>query len=258
MTCKNCEKPLTSESNFCSFCGAKVILNRLTFRNLAYEISQRVFDLDNSFFRTFAQLFVRPEMVIDSYIQGVRKRFLNPISHLGIALTLSGIIIFVMQKVMTPEMFFAYGRQLPEEVAGKLYNSIFDYSSLFFILYIPVFAVAGYLTFNRKDYLLSEYIIAYIYILSQWSIFLFPISLMVLIFAPTSYIDLSFPTLFIMIGYSVFAMQRIHRYAAAAATLRAILFFILTAIGYIGIIILFYIVMFMTGTLELQDFAPPQ
>lgn len=256
MNCKNCQTPQRSDFNYCPACGAKVVVNRLTFRNLTYDITERYFNLDNTFIRTFVKLFTAPEVVIDSYIQGVRRRYLNPISHLGIALTLSGIIIFVMQKVMTPEMFFAYGQQLPEEVAGKLYNSIFDYSSLFFILYIPVFAIAGYLTFNRKDYLLSEYIIAYIYILSQWSIFLFPISLLVLILAPSSYIDLSFPTLFLMIGYSVYSMQRIHRFPAAAVILRSVIFFILTAIGYIGIILLFYAVLFLTGTLELQDFAP--
>ncbi|WP_373017384.1 DUF3667 domain-containing protein [Muriicola sp.] len=258
MKCKNCQTPQRTDFKYCPACGAKVVVHRLTFKNLTYDITERYFNLDNTFIRTFVQLLVRPEQVIDSYIQGVRRRYLNPISHLGIALTLSGIIVFVMQKVMTPEIFFAYGQQLSEEVAGKLYNTVFDYSSLFFILYIPVFAIAGFLTFNRKEYLLSEYIIAFIYILSQWSIFLFPVSLTVLIFAPSFYIDLSFPTLFLMIGYSVFAMQRIHRFQNAAAILRSILFFILTAIGYVGIILLFYAVMFMTGTLELQDFAPKQ
>jgi len=161
-----------------------------------------------------------------------------------------------MQKVMTPELLFATGGELPEEVTQKLYDVIFDFSSLFFVLYIPVFAIAGYITFNRKDYLLSEYMIAFIYIMAQWSIAIFPISLLVLIFSPESYISMSFPMLFIMVAYCIYAMQRIHRFNAAAVILRALIFFALTVIGYFGIIILFYIVMFLTGTLEIQDFAP--
>jgi hypothetical protein len=232
------------------------VVHRLTFKNLTYDITERYFNLDNTFIQTFVQLFRRPETVIDGYIQGVRRKYLNPISHLGIALTLSGIIIFVMQKTMTPEIFFAYGGQLPDKVATKLFDTIFDLSSLFFILYIPVFAIAGYFTFNRKDYLLSEYIIAFIYIMAQWSIAIFPISLLALIYSPAAYVSLSFPMLFAMVSYCVYAMQRIHRFGSAAAALRSAIFFILAVIGYFGIIILFYIAMFATGTLELQDFAP--
>ncbi len=257
MNCKNCQTPLT-DYRYCPACGAKVVVNRLTFKNLTYDITEQYLNLDNTFNRTFIRLITKPEEVIDSYIQGVRKRYLNPLSHLGIALTLSGILIFVMQKTMTPELFFAYGEELPEKVATKLYDTVFDFTSLFFILYIPVFGIAGYLTFNKKDYFLSEYLIAYIYIMAQWSIAVFPVSLFVLIAAPEYYVSLSFPMLFVLVFYCLYTMQRIHKFRAVSATLRSVVFFILTTIGYFGIIMLFYAMMFLTGTLEIQDFAPQQ
>ncbi len=256
MNCKNCEAPQRTDFKYCPACGAKVVVNRLSFKNLTYDITNHFFDLDNTFFRTFVQLCIHPEKVIDAYIQGVRKRYLNPLSYLGIALTLSGILIFVLQKIMTPDLFFGFSGELPEKVAQKLYDSIFDFSSLFFIGYIPVFAIAGYLTFNRKDYFLSEYMITYIYIMAQWSIITFPVSLLVLIFSPASYVSLSFPILFVMVMYSLYAMQRIHRFSASAVVLRSMVFFALMVIGYFGIIMIFYALMFLTGTLELQDFAP--
>ncbi len=256
MNCKNCETPQRTDFNYCPSCGAKVVHKRLTFKNLTYDITERYFNLDNTFIKTVVQLCIRPDVVIDSYIQGVRRRFLNPISHLGIALTLSGLLIFIMQKVLTSDMFNTYGGQLSEEASTKLFDTVFDYSSLLFVLYIPVFAFAGYVTFNRKGYLLSEYIIAYIYIMAQWSIVIFPISLITLMTAPSSYMSLSIPLLFVMILYCIFVMQRIHRYPTGAMILRSITFFILTIFGYFGIVILFYIVMFLTGTFELQDFVP--
>jgi hypothetical protein len=256
MGCKNCQAPLRTDFNYCPSCGAKVVHHRLSFKNLTYDITERYFNLDNTFIKTVVQLCIRPEEVIDAYIQGVRRKYLNPISHLGIALTFSGLLIFIMQKVLTSEMFNGYGAKLSEETSNKLWDTIIDYSSLLFVLYIPVFALAGYLTFNRKDYLLSEYIIAYIYIMAQWSIVIFPISFIVLLVAPSVYMSLSFPLLFIMILYCVFVMQRIHSYTTGAMILRSFVFFLLTIVGYFGIIILFYIVMFITGTFELQDFAP--
>ncbi len=256
MNCKNCETPQRTDFNFCPNCGARAVQKRLTFRNLIYDITERYFNLDNRFIKTVVQLCIRPEVVIDSYIQGVRRRFLSPISHIGIALTLSGLLIFVMQKVMTADMIMDYSGQLSAETSGKLYDAIFDYSSLLFVLYIPVFALAGYVTFNRKDYLLSEYIIAYIYIMAQWSIVIFPISLITLLAIPSAYMTLSFPLLLVMILYCIFAMQRIHRFNTGAMILRSLIFFLLAVIGYFGIVILFYIVMFITGTFELQDFLP--
>jgi hypothetical protein len=256
MKCKNCQTLQSADFNYCPNCGAKVIHHRLSFKNITYDITEQYFDLDNTFINTVWQLCIRPEVVIDSYIQGVRRRFLNPISHLGIALTLSGLLIFIMQKVLTSDMFNTYGSQLSEAASNKLFDTVFDYSSLLFVLYIPVFAIAGYLTFNRKNYLLSEYMIAYIYIMAQWSIVIFPISLITLIAAPSSYMSLSIPLLFIMIFYCIFVMQRIHKFPTGAMILRAMVFFLLAIIGYFGLVILFYIVMFLTGTFELQDFVP--
>lgn len=258
MNCKNCNTPQRTDFNYCPSCGARVIHNRLTFKNLTYDITERYFNLDNTFIKTVVQLCLRPDVVIDSYIQGVRRRFLNPISHLGIALTLSGLLIFIMQKVMTPELFNSFNSQMSSELSKKLFDAVFDYSSLMFVLYIPVFAFAGYLTFNKRNYLLTEYIIAFIYIMAQWSIVTFPISLIILIVSPTAYLDFSFPLLFVMILYCIYTMQRIHRLKTGEMILRSFVFFMLSIIGYFGIVMIFYIVMFLTGTLELQDFVPPK
>ncbi|MEN8799761.1 MAG: DUF3667 domain-containing protein, partial [Flavobacteriaceae bacterium] len=98
MECKNCQHTEAEAFDFCPSCGAKVIRNRLTLKNLSADIAERVFDIDNTFARTFMQLFSRPDHVIDSYIQGIRKRYLNPIGYFGIAITLSGILLLLMRR----------------------------------------------------------------------------------------------------------------------------------------------------------------
>lgn len=256
MNCKNCQTPQRTDFNYCPSCGAKVVHHRLSFKNLTYDITERYFNLDNTFIKTVVQLCVRPEVVIEAYIQGVRRKFLNPISHLGIALTLAGLMLFIMQKVLTPDIMNAYGGQLSAETSKKVFDTVFDYTTFLFVMYIPVFAIAAHLTFNRKDYLLSEYMIAYIYIMAQWSIITFPISLVILLFFPSYYMSLSFPLLLLLLLYCIFVMQRINRLTTGAMILRSIIFSILATFGYFGLVMVFYLIMFLTGTFELQDFIP--
>ena len=79
MNCKNCEISLTGTDDFCKNCGAKVIKNRLTLKNLFLHISETFFNYDNKLLKTILHLFTKPEYVIDSYVNGVRKKYINPI-----------------------------------------------------------------------------------------------------------------------------------------------------------------------------------
>jgi len=257
MECKNCSSLLETANNFCPNCGAKVIRNRLTFKNLWYDISERYFDLDNTFLRTFKHLFTTPEQVIDGYISGIRRKYLNPISYLGIALTLSGLTIFLMQKVFDVNMDLdVFNQGVNPELYQKVMPIIMDFSSLVFVLFIPIFGIAGWLTFNKKGYVFSEYLIVFLYTLAHWSIVSFPISLIVIIFAPNDYMELSTIMLPAMMAYSIYVMQRINKFTAGKFILRMCLFLILAFIGYLGIVIAFYIILFATGTITIEDLKP--
>ena len=98
MNCKNCQNTLRTDYSYCPDCGARVIRNRITAKNLWYDVVERYFNLDNTFLRTILHLFTQPEIVIGGYINGIRKKYLNPISYLGIAVTLSGALVFIVQK----------------------------------------------------------------------------------------------------------------------------------------------------------------
>lgn len=104
MNCKNCANSLQTDYSFCPDCGAKVIRNRLTIKNLLSDITERYFNLDNTFLRTFLHLFTKPDVVINGYVNGTRRKYLNPISYFGIALMLAGFLMFFMRKVFDFEM----------------------------------------------------------------------------------------------------------------------------------------------------------
>jgi hypothetical protein len=257
MECKNCSNPLRTDFDFCPGCGAKVIRNRLTFKNLWYDISERYFDLDNTFFRTFIHLFTKPEQVVDGYVSGIRRRYLNPVSYLGIALTLSGLTIFLMQKFFDVKMDLdVFNQGVNPEFYQKIMPIAMDFSSLVFVLLIPIFGLSGWLTFNKQGYLFSEYLVIFLYALAQWSIVSFPISLLILFISPQDYLMLSTIMLPLMIIYSIYVMQSINKFSKTQFILRMILFLILAVIGYFGLIIAFYILLFALGTITIEDFRP--
>ena len=257
MECKNCSKILPTDFNFCPNCGAKVIRHRLTFKNLWHEAIEGFFDLDNTFFRTYIHLFSKPAEVIDGYISGIRRKYLNPISYLGIALTLSGLTFFLMQKVFDVNIDLdVFDEGVNPELYQKIMPIFMDFSSLVFVLFIPIFGIAGWLTFNKKGYVFSEYLIVYLYTLAHWSIVSFPISLIVIIFAPNDYMEMSTIMLPAMIAYAIYVMQRINKFTAGKLILRMCLFLILAFIGYIGIVIAFYVILFATGTITIEDLKP--
>ncbi|MBT8179998.1 MAG: DUF3667 domain-containing protein [Eudoraea sp.] len=257
MECKNCSNPLPENFNFCPNCGAKVIHYRLTFKNLWHEVIEGFFDLDNTFFRTFIHLFTKPAEVIDGYISGIRRKYLNPIGYLGIALTLSGVLYFILQKVFVVEMDMdVFNQGVNPELYKKIMPILGDYQSLVFILFIPIFGIAGWLTFNKRSYLFTEYLVLMLYTLAQWSIISFPISLIVLIVSPQDFIIMSTIMLPLMLAYVIYVIQRINKFTIGQFILRTCMFMILAMIGYFGLIIALYIILFVTGTINLEDFKP--
>ena len=258
MECKNCKKSQPTDFNFCPECGGKVIKNRLTFKNLAADVLAKSFDIDSTFLRTFRHLFTQPDIVIDSYIQGIRKRYINPIGYLGIALTLSGLLLFLTRKFFRDQLDFDMMDQgLDPEVMGRVMNALFDMNTLVFLIYVPIFAFSGYLVFNKQRYNTTEYHVFYMYILAHWSILTFPISLIVLFISPEHYLVLGIPLLIALISYAIYAMQRMNKYDVGQFLLRAPIFTLLVIIGYFGFIIVFYAFLFLTGVISLADFAPP-
>lgn len=254
MTCKNCENTLRTDYSFCPDCGAKVIRNRITIKNLWFDIIERYFNIDNTLLRTMLHLFTKPEAVIDGYIQGTRKKYLNPISYLGIALTISGILVFIMQKFFSDAIDFS--AQTTGSFGKKWGEIVFDYNAFFFLLYFPVLAIPGYLLLNKIKYNLSEYVLVFVYTMSHFSIATFLISFIILLSDSSNYMIYSQLTLIFLLVYNVFVAQRLNRHNVREILWRGTIFSILVTIFFIIAIIGLMAVLLIVGVFELKDFVP--
>lgn len=256
MECKNCNLPLRTDYSFCSNCGAKVIRNRLTPKNLWHDITERYFNVDNTFLKTFWHLFTKPEEVIGGYIDGIRKKYLNPISYFGIALTLSGILVFFIKNFFIESIDFEEGLNgANSEFIEKWKNITFDYSSLFFVSYLPLISIAAFLTFNKRKFNFTEHLIIGLYELAHYSIVSFVISFACLIISPESYMTFSKVFTVIIFFYFIYVYQRCNRYKPGKLILKSILFSTLVVVLFFLVIIAIMVVLFATGVIQPSDFT---
>ena len=255
MECKNCNTPQRTDFNYCPNCGAKVIRNRLTIKNLWYDVTERYFNLDNTFIKTFLTLFTNPQKVIVSYISGVRRKYLNPISYLGIALTLSGLSLFLMRKFAFDKMDFGSAAAgVNPEFTKKVMTVALDFSSFIFMLYIPILALAGWIVFNKPKYNITEFIIVASYSLAHFSIVSFFITLFMMFFFPENYLSLSYYVILLMALYSAYVLNKL----SGRSILKSVLFLLLFGVGFLIVGVFTNLLMLVTGVISLTDYLPPQ
>lgn len=257
MNCRNCNTHLRLEYRFCPVCGAKTEVRRITFKALTTDLVDRVFNLDNSVVRTFTGLFVKPEAVIDGYLSGLRKRYLNPVSYLGIALTLSGVILFLIQRFFKDNIDFTGGVESANpEFSAKWTDIVFDFNALFFLAFLPMLALPAYLITNKVRYNLAEYTVVFIYVLAHFSIVSFPIALITLLIDPNQYLAVNQPLQVLMLLYSLYVIWRLNRYRAGVFMARAMGFLTMATFLFFLFIIGLMLVLFATGVFQLSDFKP--
>ena len=264
MHCKNCHSQLPSKSDYCNLCGGKVIRNRLTFKNLFEHFTETFFNYDNKLLRTFIDMFKKPEVVIDTYVQGVRKRYVNPVSFFGIILTINGLNIFIIskffKKYLDASQMMGDIASAENEASRKIMSITSDFSleygSLFFSLLIPIAALVGLIVFYNKKYNYTEHVILYLYSMSVYSILSVVFGLLVLLTLPNKYMSFAIVMYIFIFVYHCYIFKRLFNLSTKQLILKILLFSVVFFFFYIGISILATILLFLTGTLNLEDFVP--
>ncbi|MBL4663937.1 MAG: DUF3667 domain-containing protein [Flavobacteriaceae bacterium] len=237
MKCKNCKINLLDDDMFCHVCGAKVIRNKLTLKNLWNDFSEQFLNYDNRLLKTYFGIFLRPAETIGAYISGTRKKYVNVVSYFALAITLIGIQIFIIRKFYPEALDISV--ILPDSAVNESMTDIdwiYDYMSIFALLNIPLYGLIAKLTFvGLKKFNYTEHVVIQTYIQAQFnitsSIF---ITLLVALFGWNYYI-LGYISIFIMMIFTSYTYKKLYPLKLSSLFLRLLLFF--------GIIILTSIVM---------------
>ena len=175
MVCKNCNTKLNDSQNYCFECGAKVIKNRLTTKNLTEDFSEQFLSYDNRFLQTFIDLFIKPEAVISGYINGTRKKYINVVQYFAISLTLLGLQFLIINSI-NPEYLIPEESIMDEQLA-KYYNKeglealnnyfklINEYQSVIYAIGIPMSALITWIVFLKERlYNFTEHLVINMYL----------------------------------------------------------------------------------------------
>lgn len=251
MPCKNCNKELYPENNFCNSCGAKVIRNRLTIKNLFEHFSETFFNYDNKFLQTFLIFFTKPELVIESYIHGTRKKYVDVISYFAIALTLSGFQMFILNKFFPELMNVDFLSQKGvENMQRENMNFVQEYQSFIFMLIVPAYAlISKIIFFEIKKYNYTEHLVTNMYIAAHLSI---ASSLLIIM---TSFFGVNFGIIGILsipiqILFSTYCFKRLFNLNFKSTLLKTILFLLVLTVLCVIFIVLAAVVMYYNGTLD--------
>jgi len=249
MVCKNCKRLLPQQINYCNGCGAKVIRNRLTLRNLFEDFVYRYLNYDNQFLRTFIHLFTKPEAVISSYIHGTRKKYVNVISYFAIALTLSGLQMFIINKFFPELMNVENSAQ--QQMEGFNNNNlafIQEYQSIIAMLFVPIYALISKLVFfNYKKYNFTEHLVINMYLFGHITI----VSSIVVILISFFGVNFIFYSLYVILPvqilYSAYGFKSLYNLSLGKIIIKTLFFCFILLVVFILLVMLTVLVLFLTG-----------
>lgn len=250
MECKNCGSTLLTTQNFCSNCGAKVIRNRLTFKNLWENFTEQFLSVDNTFLRTFIHLFTKPEVVIGGYIDGVRKKYVNPIGYFAFSIILSGIMFYILKK--------GYDMTLIQTTAeSPNMDKIYDYQAFLTYIGLPFSAFATLLIFiDKRKFNLPEHLVINAYWMAQYTIVQFLISIPLFGFFKINFTSFGYYLMIVVIIYLFYILKRLYKISYGGIVIRGVLYIPLYLI--VGLLSLTPIVIYFifTGDFTFEMFLP--
>ena len=213
----------------------------MTFGNLFSHLSETFFNYDNKLLRTFIDLFKKPEVVIGGYINGVRKRYVNPISFFGLTLTVIGLEWLILQKFFPNLMNMSSISLNGDETFLEDFIDLFQkYSSIIMMLFVPIYAIISRIVFfDKKKYNYTEHIAAFTYMLAVISL----IGAVLNIICVSLGYDIGAVTYinsFIQVLYISYCFKRLYKLNIAEIIGRTFLSFVVYMVLYIIIACLLY------------------
>lgn len=168
MECKNCSTTLLETNRFCPNCSAKVINNKLTFSFVVEEFLATYINWDNKFFKTFLHLFTKPEVVVNSYLGGIRKRYMQPFAFMIVALTIYGFYMFfskdeVLGYIDSINASSNNDNNKEAVLSEKWTNSLINYHNIITFGSIPFLAVLNLLIFKTRNFIEHCILLVYVY-----------------------------------------------------------------------------------------------
>jgi Protein of unknown function (DUF3667) len=154
--CINCNEEI--QNNFCSHCGQRTDVKRITFREGWNDFWARIYGFDGMFPRTLRDLTVRPGKVAMLFIEGNRARYYGPVGYFFLMITLFLLVLSLMD-INYLDFTKSVGQNDLTTQKDKIHGVDFRLIAQFFsdnlkaisFIIIPLQAIGAKYIFFRKD-----------------------------------------------------------------------------------------------------------
>jgi hypothetical protein len=251
MNCKNCNVILPEEAGYCPDCGAKIVNERPQMLEIIKAFIKFIFNWDNSYVRTFTDLFIRPHQVMHAYISGVRKRYVSPIVFLAVC-TAFGMLVYnslsdeyikITENINEAQLEFfenlnaEEGKKSPimdrEQMKKENEENMrfyLKYFNLFSFLVMPLYTLMSFLVFGWEKFNFAEHFIINSY-LQGLGLFVGAILFIIGIYTTPS---LSIYALFLLAVYYLITYSKLLHLGFGQLVLKFLLFLLVL----LGVVIL--------------------
>jgi len=246
--CRNCYKTISKEASFCSSCGAKIVSQRITLKRILSEVAETIFGWDNKYFFTLRSLIIKPRIVLEEYVSGVRKRYVHPVTFLMIGATLAFFsFTFFLDTYMDNlegfnmrliERYKDIGvKDLDLERVDQIQSEILKYFNIGTLLLIPLYSLFTYIIY-RKIYNYAEHLVFNAYVQGTGFISALAFFYLSLIIHPMVYSLTTLATWFV----HAYIFGKLYRLSAGMSLLKLVLFNIMFAASIVIILALVVLV----------------
>lgn len=165
ITCKNCD--FEFEGKFCPNCSQSQHANhRLNPKEVVSEFIDTIFNFDKGLWYTFWNLLKQPHFVAQSFIEGKRKRFTNPVKYFVISTIIQALFayLFLGDSTDIPTVEFPFLSQATNQSIkywGELMT--FEYPIILGVISALVWTVLIYILFKKSKYNFTELLVSSLY-----------------------------------------------------------------------------------------------
>jgi len=192
---------------------------------------------DNKFFKTFLHLFTQPKLVVNSYLTGVRKRYMQPFSFMIVALTIYGVYMYFSKGEVLEYLDAISGNtetnaetEKYAEFGKKSTELAISYFNVVTFVSIPFLALINLLVFKGENFI--EHCITLVYVYANYILGYTIIGVFGLLFNVNFGYVYSLTTV-LMIVYHMFAYQKIFELSFFNIIVKTIFFWLLLTIVFI-------------------------
>lgn len=232
MICSCCKTDNPQNSVYCCSCGEKIAPPRLTISSFFQRFLAEFLDYDNKLLKTFRHLFSKPEVVIESYVKGFRKQYVNVLTYFSLSLSLLAIQVFFIKTFFPDVLNSALQSNNQVAIQGQeVMMKLFDFQGLLTIVFTPVAALMSWISFADKKYNVAEHVVLNIYPTAQYSIVWF-LSSAVLLGLGMDYQTGGMISFIFLFFYMIYIFKRVFQLSWLAILGRTLIYYLLYFIVY--------------------------